>query len=439
MEAEEHMKPLHVRLRRLGDCLQDRKGSIFVIVGVAIPVLLGVLGLGADAGIWYANKRAAQTQTDAAAISGAFEKAKLHTAANIIAAAQKEAIRNGFTNAAPNILTIHNPPTSGPHTGDVKAVEVVMSTKQSLLFSQFFLDNVVVKTRAVASVQTTGTACVLALDPTASSALTNSGSVTVNMPGCVMAANSTSNSAINLQGSATVSADSLWTPGNYSQGGSASVTLDKPPTVGAWPIDDPYANVQLPLVGACTNLVIPSGASSISPGNYCSFNPPSNSTVTFQPGTYYINGGDFSINSSGVVIRCNCPGDSGVTIVMTSSTASTNPSSIGTVTINGGDIQLKAPSDGSTYSGLAFYQDPRAPLGNPVAKFNGGANMSIQGAVYFPKRQVQWNGNNSPSGPSCTQVIGRTVTFIGNATINNSGCVEAGVKPLAITGVRVVE
>jgi hypothetical protein len=65
--------------------------------------------------------------------------------------------------------------------------------------------------------------------------------------------------------------------------------------------------------------------------------------------------------------------------------------------------------------------------------------MSLTGAVYMPNQQVQWSGNNSPSAPTCTQIIARQVVFIGNATIRNSGCPAAGVQPLNITGVRIVE
>lgn len=427
------MKPLHTGLRpalhRLAMCLSDRKGSIFVVVGAALPVLIGVLGLGADAGVWYANKRAAQTQTDAAALSGAYEKARINNS-NIVPAAQKEAIRNGFTNAAPNTLTILNPPTSGPNTGKQKAVEVIMKTQQQLLFAGLFLDSVAITTRAVATVEVTGSACVLALETLASSTVTNSGSVKINMPGCVLASNSTSQSALDWGGGATVTAESIWTPGNYTATGGATMTLAKPPTVGAWPIDDPYADVPLPVPGPCTTW---GGGSTINPGSYCGINITGN--LTFNPGTYYIVDADFKVNAN-VVVNCNCTGGAGVTIIMT---GTGDFSKTGTVTFNGSStFQLTAPTSGP-YAGLAFYQDPRAPLSGPIAKFNGGNAMSIQGAVYFPKRAIEWAGNNSPSAPSCTQVIGRTVTFSGGSTINNTGCKDAGVEPISISGVRIVE
>lgn len=432
------MMPLEQLHKRLIALWRDNRGSVLVVAGAALPVLVGVLGLGTDAGIWYVNKRVGQTQADAAAISGAFERAKGNTS-NVTPSALKEAVRNGYVNAAPNTLVVHNPPTSGPNTGQADSVEVIVTNRQALMFSSLFLDTVSIRVRSVASVQTTGTACVLALDPTANSAITNSGSSTVNMPGCVLASNSSSATAINITGSTSITAESLWTAGNYALDGSAAMTLAKPATINAWAIDDPYAGKLTPVVGACkptnsfTNVTV-----TITAGTYCNgLSVGSNSTVTFEPGTYYINAGDFTV-AANATVRCNCTGTDGVTIVLTTDGAE---STIGTVTINGGaDVQLKAPSDGlSEYSGLAFYQDPRAPTGTPNARFNGGALMNITGAVYFPNRQVQWSGNNSPSGPSCTQIIGKTVTFIGNSTINNTGCVAAGVLPITITGVRIVE
>ena len=80
------------------------------------------------------------------------------------------------------------------------------------------------------------------------------------------------------------------------------------------------------------------------------------------------------------------------------------------VTINGGtDIDLRAPTGTSDpYKGVLFYQDPRAPS-NGVNKLNGGSDMVLKGAVYFPNQQIQFNGDNNSSSNNCTQIIGRTI------------------------------
>ncbi len=285
----------------------------------------------------------------------------------------------------------------------------------------------------------TGTACVLALDPSASSAIANQGNPTINMAGCVLAANSDSSSAIDITGSTDLIAESLYTVGNYSTGGSATVDLARAPLIHEFALDDPYADVNVPIINGCdavnasynTNVVL-------NPGVYCGgIRFGSQAHARLNPGVYYLDRGDFVANA-GAVITCNCTGSyDGVTFVLTSTGAA---SDIGTVTINGGaDITLNAPPDASShFAGILFYQDRRAPAG-ATDKFNGGANQTLTGALYFPNQTVEYAGNNSPNAADCTQIIGNQVVFTGNATINNSGCPGAGVQPLQITGVKVVE
>jgi hypothetical protein len=125
-----------------------------------------------------------------------------------------------------------------------------------------------------------------------------------------------------------------------------------------------------------------------------------------------------------------------VTFVLTSSGS---PGDIGTVTINGGaDLQINAPSDPNAYyKGVLFYQDQQAS--SNLAKFNGGATMVLNGAIYFKQGQIQYNGDHSANAKSCTQIIGDTVEFTGNSKIINNGCKDAGIEPITVKGVRLVE
>ncbi len=404
---------------------------------VMLPVLVGIVGLGVESGQWYAGKRGLQTAADAAALSGAFERAHGHPD-RVQASALRDATRNGFVNTLPNTITVNNPPATGAYTGEQKAVEVILRAHPTLLLSAIDLRDLTLVARAVAQVQVTGTACVLALDPSASAAISNSGNPTVNMAGCVLAANSDSSSAIDITGSSDLIADSLYTVGDYSSGGSATVNLARDPLTHEFALDDPYANVDIPTISGCdaTNASY-NNSRVINPGVYCggiSFGAQAN--VRLNPGTYYLDGGDFRANA-GAVVTCNCSGaGDGVTFVLTSTGS---PSQIGTVTINGGaNITLNAPPNSSPFAGILFYQDRRAPTGS-TDKFNGGANQSLTGALYFPNQTVEYAGNNSPNAATCTQIIGNQVVFTGNATINNTGCPGAGVQPLQITGVKVVE
>ncbi|MBT5048902.1 MAG: pilus assembly protein [Rhodospirillaceae bacterium] len=433
-------------LRKLSDCLtrfgRDRSGALMVTYALILPFLLGVIGLGVESGIWYASKRNIQTQADAAALSGAYERRRGNPSYSVVsAAALKEAERNGYVNAAPHSIVINNPPTSGPSAGNQASVEVIVTEQQQPLFSSLFLNQLSVKSRSVATVETTGTACVLAMDPSASNAIMNQGNPTILMDGCVMAANSTDSSAISISGSAIVDADSLWTAGDISIGGSATVSLDSAPTINAWPLQDPYAGITIPTFGACdhNSKTYANETATIDPGVFCSgLTFGTSAVITLNPGTYYIDEGDLKFNASAYV-RCSCPDpEDGVTFVLTSSAG--NAGAIGTVTINGGaDVILRAPTDpADPFKGILVYQDPLAPAGQSL-KFNGGSTMLLTGALYAPSQTIEWSGGNSAAGSTCTQIVGNQVKFVGNTEIVNTGCETAGITPLAIVGVKVTE
>ncbi|MBI3706725.1 MAG: hypothetical protein HY246_03440 [Proteobacteria bacterium] len=433
-------RPVSLAQRLWSSLVRNKAGSMATMFGLAMPGLLGFVGLGVEMGTWYQTKRYVQTASDAAAISGAFERARCNTS-TLVAVSKKDAGRNGFTGTAPDTITIHNPPTTGPNAGKTEAVEAVLTRQQALLFSALFLSNgVTITARSVAMVQITGQACVLALDSTASKAVDVQGSTIVDAQGCVIAANSNNSAAINISGSSTLQADSLWTVGNITNGGSNNTTLAKPPTTNAWELVDPNAGLTVTAPSHCdsTDTKFNNVTKTISPGVYCNgidFGAKAN--ITLNPGTYYIDKGDITVNAQ-ATISCNCSGaGDGVTFVLTSSGAT---SDIGTVTINGGaTIDIKAPTGNTyTYPGLLFFQDRRAGSSGSN-KINGGSGMNLAGDIYFPSQPVQFSGDNKTSLHHCTQIIARTVTFIGNSTIDNSGCKDAGIEPVHVTGVALVE
>jgi Flp pilus assembly protein TadG len=81
----------------LGKCASDRKGVAAVVAALALTVLIGVVALGVETGLWYAIKRQDQSAADAAAISGAYEVAAGQGYSDICALAERDAATNGFT------------------------------------------------------------------------------------------------------------------------------------------------------------------------------------------------------------------------------------------------------------------------------------------------------------------------------------------------------
>ncbi len=414
---------------------RDEHGGALITVGIALPALLGVTALSVDLGLWYKSRRDYQTATDAAAISAAWQRLKGKS--GLLDVAKADAARNGIVVSSPVTMQVNNPPTSGTYAGEPEAVEVVLTVPETTMLSaavyQGTVTNVV---RAVGLIEVTGQACVLALNSTAASALKIWGNTNVQALNCVLGSNSNASTSINIGGSSILTADSLWSAGGILDSGAT--TLARPPISDAWALDDPYANLTVSGMGSCavTNPPNYNSTMTLNPGRYCGavkFGAQAN--ITLQPGTYYIDKGDLTVNA-GAKIRCNCTGTQGVTFVLTSSGS---PSQIGTVTINGGaDIQLNAPSDPSAYyKGVLFYQDQQASAN--TAKFNGGASMILNGAIYFKRALIQYNGDHSATAKSCTQIVGDTIEFTGNSKIINNGCKDAGIEPINVKGVRLVE
>jgi Flp pilus assembly protein TadG len=415
----------------------DQAGATAILYALSMPLVLGVAGLGVEGGLWYVEKQKLQVAADAAAISAAYERAAGRPG-SMQAAALQDAGRNGFStvNVTPTNFVLNNPPSAGEHVGDLSAVEVTLRKSRPALFSALFgLTTIDMSARAVAAVKLTGDACVLALDPAASVGVLSQGSTVDSLDGCVIAANSTSDTAVSVSGSAAVTAYSVWTAGGLSQDGSSTLSLTEPPKTHMWALQDPYADETIPSpLGACkaNGLSLKNTTQTLQPGVYCNgLDIGAKANITLAPGIYYIDKGDLTVSAQATLTGTN------VTIVLTSSGAA---SQIGTVTINGGAVvDLTAPpDDDSGHRGMVFFQDRRASAAG-TAKLNGGATMRLFGAVYFPAQAIQFAGNNSSSSPTCTQIIGRTVTFIGHSSVKDGGCPAAGVLPIKITGVKVAE
>lgn len=419
----------------------DDRGSVAVIIAVALPAMAGAAGLGVDVGLWYHTKRLVQTAADAGAIAGAVERQR-GGLATVEAAALDGAAKNGFAPGPGSDVIVRTPPQQGAYTGNPIAVEVFVTQQRTRLLSAVFGgEALTVAARAVAIVDFAGSACVLALHETAIGGVGSGGNPTITMDGCVIASNSNNDAAILVDGNATLSAYSIWTVGDYSVGSSASLDLDRPPITRAYPIPDPYANLVLPEFdpGAC----IMSGGNlnttqTLQPGVYCDgLRFGSSASITLEPGTYILDKGEFRING-GARVRCNCPSpEDGVTFILTSSG---DPSTIAYARINGGaDIDLQAPSGpDADIPGMAMVQDRRA-LPDGVNRLNGGSDMFFRGAFYFPTQTVEWSGSNDTTVPGCVQIVASKVVFPGTSAIDNQACAEGGVNTIPILQVRLVE
>ena len=440
--------------RKLSSVLKDRRGAVAIVMAITLPVVVGAAGLGVEVGKWYMLKRQAQTAADGGAFAGALELAA-GTNNRADPAARQEAARNGYPEGGDVTVTVNIPPTSGSHVGNAKAVEVIVTRSEPLLLATLFMSAPTpIVARAVGLVTVTGNACILATNSSAAKALWIAGNASITMDDCSLASNSNNSDSIVFQGNSGTVVPSVWSAGGISNNGGA--TFPDSTHSYAWTVQDPYAGLSNPVLsGACdasnpsykgTNLNLKNTTITLDPGMYCKgLSIGAGANVTLNPGTYYINEGDFTIGgSTAVVVTCKCtgidpsaPAGAGVTIVLTSATGT----AAGNVKITGGTVTLRAPSVASPtaqypYPGMLFYKDRRTTTTSDN-KLTGGSTMSLTGAMYFFHDSVEYLGNTGST--ACTLLVADTIKISGPSKMSSSGCAALGLEPITAKYPSLVE
>jgi len=376
--------------------------------------------------LWYYKHQNLQSAADAAAISAAAAYYFQGSNANLTVEAEAVTPTYGLLDGTNGVsVTVNQPPTSGSYTTTAAAVEVVIQQVQARLFSALWDSQpVTISARAVA-VPTGGSGCTLALDPTASGAVTAQGSANVALNGCSLFANSNDAAALTVGGSAAVSSVAVGVVGGIS--GQSNITAQSIRT-NQPALADPYANASYdPYLGCSQHNFSAKTTVTINPGVYCggmSLNAGAN--VTLNPGVYYLDQGSLTINGG-----ANLSGD-GVTIVFTSSTGH----NYATANINGdASVNLTAPTSGPT-AGIVMFGDRNMPTGTTF-KFEGGATQSFGGAIYLPRGAVTYAGGSN-ANTQCTQIVADTITFVGNSNLA-SNCSNYGTKPIGSAVATLVE
>jgi hypothetical protein len=400
-----------------------------MLFAFSAPVALGFAALGSEGGELYWKKVAIQGAADQAAVSAVNSfnsSATAYTVEGKAVAASMGFVdgRNGVT------VTVNNPPASGSLKGKLGSVEVIISQTQPPMLSRLFHpSNFIIDGRAVATYG--GPACVLALDPTASSALAAGGNTIVNMPKCNLVSDSSAATSLTVFGSASVTVNAAIATGGIS---ATSGLVDNANISGATPTPNPYSALSVPATSAWGSKQSVGNASTVTlnPGWYSGgFTINASQHVTLNPGVYYIDGagGGLSINAGAVVTG------TGVTLVLTSS--STKKNSLPAVSINGSaSVSITAPTSdsalGTDSSGVVIFQDPNAGGGSKQSlNINGNSNTYFGGAIVAPAAAIGFEGTGvSGTGHNCTQIIGDTITFIGNSNVS-SDCSSQGTAAIS--------
>jgi len=395
--------------------LSNQAGSIAIMIGLLMPVVIGGLGLGAEVGNWYFNQRKLQNAADVAAYAGGVQLRAEKDQTTIEGAALAAALKTGYT-ASIGTISANVPPTTGDFAGDTNAVEGVVQENVPRLFTAIFQDgNVPMSGRAVARLIQGAAACIIALDPSASAAVNFTGSSNVILDGCNVHANSLAVDAVTVIGSGHVETPCASSMGNVSATAGLVMSECSNPIENANYIDDPYADVPYPLLGVtCEPVNVfdgpPDSTYNISPGEYCG-GLTIKRTVTMDPGMYVVSGGDLVIQSTAVV------SGTGVTFFLTGGA---------TLTIAGtASVQLSAPTSG-IYAGILLFVDRDDLYATHI--INGDSSSFFEGVIYAPSAHVEVAGSGSVTG-GCTQVVAATIEFTGDAGMG-ADCTGTGVDQI---------
>ena len=406
---------------------RDQRAAYTIFFALMSPVLIGGVGLASEGGLWLYKHEQVQGAADSSAISAANAYSSNLTV-NITNQADAVAASYGYTTGVGNtVVTVSRPPLTGSHTNNPNAIQVSISIRQQRLLSSIYSNTPVsITATAVALAGSGGNGCVMALNKSVSGAISAQGTNNVTLSNCSIYDNSGDSSGLSAGGSSAISSLAAYVVGGIS--GSSHFTTTQGVHTGSQAAADPYSNVPLPTYSGCdnNNLTI-KNTQTISPGVYCGgLQLNAGADVTMQPGIYIMDGGSLQISGGATLTG------TGVTIVFTSHTGSNYASA----TINGGaTVNLTAPTSG-TYAGIVFYGDRNMPTGTTF-KFNGGSGQVVGGAVYVPSGALQYAGGAVASA-SCTQVIGDTVTFVGNSVLANN-CSSFGTTSIGNANSTLVE
>jgi hypothetical protein len=303
-------------------------------------------------------------------------------------------------------------------------VEVLVASVQPTYFiSVLGIKKATVSARAVAGNlgRGPGSGCIYALDPNSDGieGVNINGNATLYAPQCGILDNGNFNTSGNAL---TVTAGTFDVSGTWPEIGKGNVTCTYSstcPVLGTPLGADPLSYLTPPpKPGTSFGSVTTSGTQTLQPGEYSSITFGKNSTVTLTSGIYYIDGsggitfnGDSTVTGSGVMFYFTCP------------SGQTSCSGGPTINATGGgdhlDIELSAQISGP-YCGILFYQNPIDTTGPSLG---GDDNSMFQGALYFPKAEVTFFGNDAfNSTANYTILVAAAIALSGHpyVTLNSN-------------------
>jgi Flp pilus assembly protein TadG len=394
--------------------LRSEEGAALIYAALILPVLIGFGALAIDFGYVKMKQSAMQIAADAAAYSGAAAIAAGFNYPSYnrpILEAYSSAAYSGFTSGVTPTINSTAVTTNGFSCAAYQCVTVKIQETRNLLLLNAFrrmlpanLASVTYGASATARVEYVNDFCMLVLGQTKThSALNLGGSASITGSGCGVAVNSTASDAITTNGSAASINAVVSNSGGYTYTGNPpKMTINY-----GWPVPDPYLNntaLQNALnnfpTSKASNFVCNSGNSSPAGGHYDTLS----GSCTLSAGTYYFDNMSLSGN--------NTIAGTGVTIILGSNA---------TATMGGSSkLNITAPGDSASVGipGVALASKSTNQL-----TYKGTSTFS--GAIYWPNGAVSLGGTSA----ACMQLIADSVDMQGTPTLDDS-CIPSTNRSL---------
>ena len=437
-------------IHRLVGLRADQRGTVAVMMGLLLPILIGGFGLGFEISNWYLNTRSMQNATDAAAIAAAS-----NGGSNYDVEAKAVAAQYGFV-SGPNNVTVTASNSAACPAGGNTCYSVTISSVVPLYLSQVVgykgdttVNGANEKTLTSTSIAQQTSApvplCLLALG-TSGQAIRNNGGPNANFTGCnVMSDSEAQCNGSNLQANIGMA--------HVSNSGCGNTQYSDVPTV-----PDPYSALAsnipsnpcskypqeptkkndpaLPAANQWSGAINLSG-NGVGNGMVCGDLQLTNNVIIHTPdnltgATLVIENGQMDLNG----YTLSTDNGSAVTIVFSGTTGSYTHVPTDNSSGGSGVLNIQAPSSASApFPGIAIYQDPKLTTGVDVSYAGNKPTWNITGAVYMPNASVTISGaiNKSANGADCMVMVAKDVTINGTGSIysqtpDGSGCKLAGLN-----------
>lgn len=387
-------------LRRLGHELARFRaccdGNVALLFGLALPVLIGVTGLGMDSAAVYNQRSRMQSAADATALAVGKE---MH-----LFLKKFGPLEESGTERAEALLTEVGL-ADYPHTVEVafdekKAiarVQIAMETK-TFLPAEVWGENPIIVS-AESYVYGAARLCVLSLKDRSMHVLKMDGSARVTAPDCAVQSNSNDPKGLSAKPLSLLISSSTCSAGGYE--GLAAVFLPLPDT-DCPALDDPLEMRAPPPLGGCdfNDVTIEEGNRTIQPGHYCGgLTIKGTAQVAADPGIYILSEGRLEVADNASLRGDNVSfyfADNEATFQFTDEAV----------------VELSGPTDGPM-AGILFYED-RSAQAEREFKISSDSVRKLIGTIYLPRgifKASAIEGGLLPALTAPLKIIGAASTY----------------------------